>query len=44
MKNNFFFTKADIEHEPEEQKLERKEQFRQNANQWVANEEPPSLK
>ena len=40
----FFFTQADIKDESEEQTLERKEQSKQNANQWVANKEPSSLK
>ena len=40
----FFFTQADSNAEPEEQTLERKEQSRQNGKQWVANEEPSSLK
>ena len=44
MKNNFFFTQADKSDESEEQTLEGKEQSRQNAKQWVANEESPSLK
>ena len=39
-----FFTQADDGQESEEQKLERKEQSRQNAKQWAANEESPSLK
>ena len=41
---HFFFTQADDKDESEEQTLERKEQSRQNAKQWVANDEPPSLK
>ena len=44
MKNNFVFTQADNNDEPEEETLERKEQSRQNAKQWRANEEPSSLK
>ena len=40
----FFFTQADNKDESEQQTLERKRQSRQNARQWVANEEPPSLK
>ena len=40
----FFFTQADNEDESEKQTLERKEQSRQNAKQWLANEESPSLK
>ena len=39
-----FFTHADDGKEPEEQTLERKEQSRQNAKQWAANEELPALK
>ena len=39
-----FFTHADDGKESEEQTLERKEQPRQNAKQWVANEETPALK
>ena len=40
----FFFTHADNNDESEEQTLERKEQSRQNAQQWAANEESPVLK
>ena len=40
----FFFTHADDINESEEQTLERKEQSRQNAKQWAANEESPVLK
>ena len=40
----FFFTQADKNDESEEQTIERKEQSRQNAKQWVANEQPSSLK
>ena len=40
----FFFTQTDTNNESEEQTLERKEQSRQNAKQWVANEDPSSLK
>ena len=40
----FFFTQADNANESEEQTLERKEQSRQNAKQWAANEESPALK
>ena len=40
----FFFTQADKNDESEEQTLEKKEQSKPNAKQWVANEEPPSLK
>ena len=39
-----FFTHADDGKESEEQTLERKEQSRQNAKQWAANEESPALK
>ena len=39
-----FFTHADNDKESEEQTLERKEQLRQNAKQWAANEESPALK
>ena len=39
-----FFTQADNNDESEEQTLERKEQSRQNAKQWAANEELPVLK
>ena len=39
-----FFTHADDTNESEEQTLERKEQSRQNARQWAANEESPALK
>ena len=38
------FTQTDIDNEPEEQTLERKEQARQNAKQWAANEESPAPK
>ena len=40
----FFFTHAEDTNESEEQTLERKEQSRQNAKQWVGNEESPALK
>ena len=40
----FFFTHADDSNESEEQTLERKEQSKQNAKQWAANEESPVLK
>ena len=40
----FFFTQADNNEESEEQTLQRKEQSRQNANQWAADEESPTLK
>ena len=39
-----FFTQIDNDNESEEQTLERKEQSRQNAKQWAANEESPALK
>ena len=39
-----FFTHADDGKESEEQTLERKEQSRQNAKLWAANEESPALK
>ena len=39
-----FFTHADDSKESETQTLERKEQSRQNAKQWAANEESPALK
>ena len=39
-----FFTSADDSKESEEQTLERKEQSRQNAKQWAANEELLALK
>ena len=39
-----FFTHADDGNESEEQTLERKDQSRQNAKQWAANEESPALK
>ena len=40
----FFFTKATGNNESEEQTLERKEQSKQKATQWAANEESPVLK
>ena len=40
----FLFTHADDTNESEEQTLERKEQSRQNAKQWAANEESPALR
>ena len=40
----FFVTQADNNDESEEQTLERKEQTRQNAKQWAANEESSALK
>ena len=39
-----FFTHADDGKESEERTLERKEQSRQNAKQWAANEEAPALR
>ena len=39
-----FFTQTDNDNESEEQTLERKEQSRQNAEQFAANEESPALK
>ena len=41
---HFFFTHADDGKESEEQNLDRKQQSRQNAKQWAANEESPALK
>ena len=41
---HFFFTHVDDSNESEEQTLERKEQSKQNAKQWAANEESPVLK
>ena len=41
---HLFFTRADNSNESEEQTVERKEQSRQNAKQWAANEESPALK
>ena len=38
-----FFTQSDNNNKSEEQTLERKEQSRQNAKQWAANEEQPAL-
>ena len=40
----FFFTQTDGEVETEEQTLERKEQSRKKATEWVAHEEPSSMK
>ena len=40
----FFFTHADDSNESEEQTLQRKEQSKQNAEQWTANKEPTILK
>ena len=39
-----FFTHANDSKESEEQTLERKEQSRQNAKHWAANDESPALK
>ena len=39
----FFFTQADNNDESEEQTRERKEQSKQNANQWAMNEKSPVL-
>ena len=39
-----FFTRTDDAKESEEQTLERKEQSRQNAKQWAANDGSPALK
>ena len=39
-----FFMQAEKEDETEEKTLQRKEQSRRNAKQWVPKEEPPSLK
>ena len=40
----FFFTHTDDQHETEEQILQTKEQSRQKAVEWVANQEPSSMK
>ena len=40
----FFFTQPDSQDETEEQVLQRKEQSQKNAAEWVANQEPSSLK
>ena len=40
----FFFTHANDTNESEKQTYERKEQSKQNAKQWAANEESPALK
>ena len=40
----FFFRQEDINDKSEQQFLQRTEQSRQNAEQWVNNEEPSSLK
>ena len=42
--DNLFSTQADNDDEMDEHTLERKEQFRINARQWVKNEEPQSFK
>ena len=41
---NIFFTQAEKEAESELVTLEPKQRSRQNAKQWIANEEPPSLR
>jgi len=41
---HFFFTQTDGEDETEQQTLERKEQPRKKATEWVAHEEPSSMK
>ena len=40
----FFFTQAENENESEQQAPEQEEHSLQNAKQWAANAEPPSLK
>ena len=40
----FFFTQANNNDESQEKVLEQKEQFRQNAKQWAANEESSASK
>ena len=40
----YFFTHADDDKESEQHTLERKQQSRQKAKQWAANEESPALK
>ena len=40
----FFFTKADGEDETEQQTIERIEQYRKKATEWVAHEEKSSMK
>ena len=40
----FFFTQADKNDKSEKQTLERKEQPKQNAKHWLANQEPSFLK
>ena len=41
---NLFFAQAAYEDETEEQTLEKKDQSRKKATEWVANEEPSSMK
>ena len=41
---NLFLTQADKNDESEEQTLEQKEHWRENAKQWAANEESSGLK
>ena len=41
---DFFFAQEDGEDKTEEQTLERKEQSRKKAKEWVAHEEPSSMK
>ena len=43
-KKKLFFTQTNNESKTEEQILQRKKESRQNAKQWVANEEPSSMK
>ena len=43
-KEQFLFIHADDSNESKEQTLERKEQSKQNAKRWAANEESPVLK
>ena len=40
----FFFTDTDDQDETEEQTLQRKEQSRQKAVEWISNREPSSMK
>ena len=42
--DQFFFTQTDGEDETEEQTLERKEKSRKKATEWVAHEEPSSMR
>ena len=42
--DQFFFAQVDGEDETEEQTLERKEQSRMKATEWVTHEEPSSMK